>query len=525
MDALESHEVSSFHPGNKTTMRSKKRIVMNQNYNLEKQHAKGKLHAIERINALCDKDTFFEIYSHAQHTCTNFGMDKKEIPYDGVITGFGKINGKKVAVYAQDFTVQGGSLGKVHGQKIAELISKAIDARCPVIGLNDSGGARIQEGVDSLCGYGDLFMQNVKASGYIPQISIIVGPCAGGAVYSPGLTDFIFTVDSISQMFITGPKVVKSVMFMDISAEDLGGASIHAQKSGVSHFKCSTENECYEKVRKLLDYIPHYYGESKKTDDKIKFDEKKKAKHIAEIVPEESKKPYDMHEVIDSVIDDDSFLEVMQEFSVNAVTGFAKIEGKTVGIIGNNPAGIGGILNCDASDKIARFVRYCDCYDIPLVNFVDVPGFIPGPQEEQKGIIRHGAKIIYAYSEASVPKVTIITRKAYGGAYIAMCSKHLGADFVYAWPKAEIAVMGAEGALEILYAKEMKDPSKSSFVQEKSDEYRKEIMTPKIAAARDYISEIIQPEETRKCIARSLEFLENKKTYSIINKKHGNIPL
>ena len=495
------------------------------NYDLEKQHAKGKLHAIERINALCDKDSFNEIYSGARHNCTSFGMEKKEIPYDGVITGFGKINGKKVAVYAQDFTVQGGSLGKVHGQKIAELIDMAIKAKCPVIGVNDSGGARIQEGVDALCGYGDLFYQNVRASGAVPQISIIAGPCAGGAVYSPGLTDFIFAIDSISQMFITGPKVVKSVMFMDISAEDLGGASIHSQKSGVAHFRCTSEKECYEKVRRLLDYIPHYYGEEIVADPKFKFDEKKNAKKIGEIIPEESKKPYNMHDVINCVVDEDSFFEVMEEFAICAITGFAKIEGKSVGIIANNPGGMGGILNCDASDKIARFVRYCDAYNVPLVNFVDVPGFIPGPQEEQKGIIRHGAKVIYAYSEATVPKVTVITRKSYGGAYIAMCSKHLGADFVYAWPKSEIAVMGAEGAVEIVFAKELKDPAKAAEVAQKKQDYITEIMTPKIAAQRDYISEIIDPSETRARVASSLEFLANKEQNVMPAKKHGNIPL
>ncbi len=495
------------------------------NYNIEKQHEKGKLHAIERINALCDKDSFFEIYSAARHNCTSFGMDKKEIPYDGVITGFGKINGKKVAVYAQDFTVQGGSLGKVHGQKIAELIEKAIEARCPVIGLNDSGGARIQEGVDALCGYGDLFYQNVRASGTVPQISIIAGPCAGGAVYSPGITDFIFAVDKISQLFITGPKVVKSVLSMDITAEDLGGAAIHSTKSGVAHFRSATENECYEQVRKLLDYIPHYYGEEIVAAAKFKYDEHKKAKRIATVLPEESKKGYDIREVIDCVVDDDSFFEVMAEFASMAVVGFAKIEGKSVGIVANNPAVWGGLLNCDSSDKIARFVRYCDAYNVPLVTFVDVPGFLPGPDEEQKGIIRHGAKVIYAYSEATVPKVTVITRKAYGGAYIAMCSKHLGADFVYAWPKAEIAVMGAEGALGILYAKEMKDPSQAALVAQKSQEYKDTIMTPTIAAQRDYVSEIIDPEETRERVARSLEVLANKKQNVAPAKKHGNIPL
>ena len=499
--------------------------MANYTYNIEKQHAKGKLHAIERINALCDKDSFYEIYSAARHNCTSFGMASKEIPYDGVITGFGKINGKKVAVYAQDFTVQGGSLGKVHGQKIAELIDMAIEAKCPVIGVNDSGGARIQEGVDALCGYGDLFYQNVRASGAVPQISIIAGPCAGGAVYSPGITDFIFAVDKISQMFITGPKVVKAVTFQDISAEDLGGASIHSSKSGVAHFRCETEKDCYQAVRKLLDYIPHYYGEKIVAEAKFKFDEKKKAKKIAEVLPERSAQPYDMREVVDCVVDDDSFFEVMKEFAPSAIVGFAKIEGKSVGIVGNNPSGWGGVLNCDSSDKIARFVRYCDAFNIPLVNFVDVPGFIPGPQEEQKGIIRHGAKVIYAYSEATVPKVTVITRKAYGGAYIAMCSKHLGADFVYAWPKAEIAVMGAEGALEILYAKEMKDPSQAALVAQKSQEYKDTIMTPTIAAQRDYISEIINPEETRNRVARSLEFLENKSESVSPCKKHGNIPL
>ncbi len=496
-----------------------------KNYNIEKQHEKGKLHAIERINFLCDKGTFSEIYSSARHTCTSFGMESKNIPYDGVITGFGKINGKRVAVYAQDFTVQGGSLGKVHGQKIAELIAKAIEARCPVIGLNDSGGARIQEGVDALCGYGDLFYQNVRASGSVPQISIIAGPCAGGAVYSPGITDFIFAVDTISQMFITGPKVVKSVLSLDITSEELGGATVHSQKSGVAHFRCQSEAECYEQVRHLLDYIPHYYGEEIVAEAKFKFDERRKAKLIADVIPLESKKGYDIRDVINCVIDDDSFFEVMKEFAEMAVIGFAKIEGKSVGIVANNPSSWGGLMNCDASDKIARFVRYCDAYNIPLVTFVDVPGFLPGPDEEQKGIIRHGAKVIYAYSEATVPKVTIITRKAYGGAYIAMCSKHLGADFVYAWPKSEIAVMGAEGALGILYAKEMKDPSQVALIAQKSQEYRDTIMTPEIAARRDYISEIINPEETRERIARSLDFLSAKKATDSPCKKHGNIPL
>jgi acetyl-CoA carboxylase carboxyltransferase component len=494
-------------------------------YNIVKQHEKGKLHAIERIKALCDENSFMEIYSGVRHNCTSFGMEKKDLPYDGVITGFGKINGRKVAVYAQDFTVQGGSLGLMHGEKIAELIDKAIEVRCPVIGINDSGGARIQEGVDALCGYGDLFYQNVRASGSVPQISIIAGPCAGGAVYSPGITDFIFAVDKISQLFITGPKVVKSVMFMDISEEDLGGASIHSHKSGVAQFRCESENDCYRKVRALLDYIPHYYGDELVQNTKYKFDAKKKSKQIVEILPENSRAGYDIRDVINCVTDDDSFFETSAEFAVNCVTGFAKIEGKSVGIVANNPAGVGGVLDCDASDKIARFVRYCDAFNVPLLTFVDVPGFIPGPQEEQKGIIRHGAKVIYAYSEASVPKITVIIRKAYGGAYIAMCSKHLGADFVYAWPASEIAVMGAEGAIGILYGKEMKDPSKAAEVAAKSEEYKTEIMTPKIAAKRGYVSEVIDPAETRERVARSLEFLSGKHAMDAPVKKHGNIPL
>ncbi|MBP3417117.1 MAG: acyl-CoA carboxylase subunit beta [Spirochaetaceae bacterium] len=493
-------------------------------YNLERQHSKGKLHAIERINELVDKDSFMEIYSGVHHNCTSFGMAGKEIPYDGVITGFGTINGRRVAIYAQDFTVQGGSLGKMHGDKIAEIIEMAIENRCPVFGINDSGGARIQEGVNSLAGYGNLFHQNVRASGYIPQISIIAGPCAGGAVYSPGITDFIFTVDNISYMFITGPKVVKSVMFMDITEEDLGGGAIHSQKSGVSHFRCPDEKDCFYKVRKLLDYIPHYYGDRIPTATS-RYDARKKARKIAEVLPDRGTQGYDIRNVIDCLVDDDSFFEVMEEFAVNIVVGFARIEGRTIGIVANNPAGLGGILNCDASDKAARFIRFCDAFNVPLLNLVDVPGFVPGPQEEQKGIIRHGAKLIYAYSEATVPKITVITRKAYGGAYISMCSKHIGADFVFAWPKAEIAVMGAEGAIQILYAKEVRDPNKAQVIEEKLQEYRETVMTPKTAAEQGYVSEVINPEDTRRKISQCLRLLKGKKSTSCVEKKHGNIPL
>ncbi|MDR3283934.1 MAG: acyl-CoA carboxylase subunit beta [Treponema sp.] len=493
-------------------------------YNLEKQHEKGKLHAIERINALVDQGSFLEIYSGARHNCTGFGMDTKEIPYDGVITGFGTVKGRKIALYAQDFTVQGGSLGKMHGDKIAELIEKAIEARCPVVGINDSGGARIQEGVNSLAGYGNLFFQNVRASGYIPQISIIAGPCAGGAVYSPGITDFIFTVDHISYLFITGPKVVKSVMFLDVTEEELGGPAIHAQKSGVSHFRCPTEAGCYAQVKTLLDYIPHYYGEVLPSAP-FTYPEAQKTGEIGNILPERGAQSYDIRRVIDCLSDDNSFFEVAEEFAVSVVTGFARIEGRTVGVIANNPAGLGGVMNCDASDKAARFVRYCDAFNIPLLSLVDIPGFIPGPEEEQKGIIRHGAKLIYAYSEATVPKVTVIIRKAYGGAYIAMCSKHLGADFVFAWPRAEIAVMGAEGAVQILYAREAKDPVQAALVREKTQEYRETIMNPKTATERGYISEVIEPAETRAKIAACFQLLADKKSTARVEKKHGNIPL
>jgi acetyl-CoA carboxylase carboxyltransferase component len=493
-------------------------------YDIEKQHQKGKLHAIERINALLDEDSFVEIYSAAKHSNPRFGMAGKEIPYDGVITGFGTIKGRHVAIYAQDFTVSGGSLGKMHGQKIADIVERAIDARCPIIGINDSGGARIQEGVDSLAGYGDIMFQNVRASGYIPQISIIAGPCAGGAVYSPGITDFIFAVDNISYMFITGPKVVKSVMFQDITEEALGGAVVHSQKSGVCAFRLATELGCYALVKKLLDYIPHYYGE-KRSPVPFAFAKARKYRDIEALLPGRSSQGYDIRRVIDCVIDDDTFLEVFAEFAPNVVIGFGRIAGKTVGIVANNPGDLGGIMNCDASDKAARFVRYCDAFDVPLLTFVDIPGFIPGPDEEQKGIIRHGAKLIYAYSEATVPKVTVITRKAYGGAYIAMCSRHLGADFVFAWPDSEIAVMGAEGAVEILYAKEIRSGTMSGFVQQKIAEYRSEMMSPRTAAERGYVSEVIWPVGTRKKVAAAFAFLENKRPPAPLVKKHGNIPL
>lgn len=492
-------------------------------YDFDKQHKKGKLHAIERINLLLDTGSFVELYSGVRHTCTNFGMENKQIPYDGVITGFGTINGRKVAIYSQDFTVQGGSLGKLHGEKIADITAKAIEVRCPIIGINDSGGARIQEGINALAGYGEIFQQNVRASGYIPQISIIAGPCAGGAVYSPGITDFIFTVDNIGLMFITGPKVVKAAMFLDISEQDLGGSIIHAQKSGVAHFRMKDEQTCFNKVKKLLDYIPHYYGDSRRLIDREP--QAPSNGSFSKILPDRQTSGYDIRRIIERIVDNESFFEVAEEFAPNIVVGFALIGGKSIGLVANQPSILGGVLNCDASDKAARFIRYCDAFDIPLLSLVDIPGFLPGPEEETKGIIRHGAKLIYAYAEATVPKITVIIRKAYGGAYIGMCSKHLGADFVFAWPSAEIAVMGADGAVQILFSKELQSNVDPEFLFKKQEEYKSMFMKAEIAAEKGYISEVIDPDETRNKIMLGFAFLEGKQMSVVINKKHGNIPL
>jgi acetyl-CoA carboxylase carboxyltransferase component len=492
-------------------------------YNLEKQHQKGKLHAIERLNLLLDEDSFFEIYSGVKHNCTSFGLDEKEIPYDGVITGFGTINGKKVAVYAQDFTIQGGTLGNMHGQKIANLYAKAIEFRCPIIGINDSGGARIQEGVSALAGYGDVFMQNVRASGYIPQISIIAGPCAGGAVYSPAITDFIFIIDKIGLMFITGSKVVKAALSTDITDNELGGSIIHSQTSGVVHFREEDEEKCYQNVRKLLDYIPHWSGDIC-LQNPINFTSSKTAV-ISNILPERSSQGYDIRKIIDAIVDDASFFEVHREFAQNIVIGFSYINGSIVGIIANQPSYLGGIIDSDASDKSARFIRYCDAFNISLLTLVDIPGFFPGPDEEKKGIIRHGAKLIYAYAESTVPKITLIIRKAYGGAYIAMCSKHIGADFVFAWPNAEIAVMGAEGAIQILFSKKLALNNDPEYVKKLQEDYKSEYMNAKIAVEKGYITEVIVPEETRTKIVKCFQVLRGKEIQNQIKKKHGNIPL
>lgn len=499
-------------------------------YQLEKQHAKGKLHAIERITSLLDHNSFREIQSGVTNLEETFGIKPGQFPYDGVITGYGSIGGRKVFIYSEDFTVIGGTLGKQHGFKIANVIKLAIKNRCPIIGINDSGGARIQEGVNALAGYGEIFYYNTLASGYIPQISIIAGNCAGGAVYSPGITDFIFVIDNISQMYVTGPKVIKSVTNEDITAEELGGANVHAQRSGVAHFYCKNEQTCYKKVRKLLDTIPQYYGEPK-TDmpDFAVYETNAVFQYeMNNIIPAERNRAYNIKDVIKLLSDPNSFIEVMRDFAKNIVVGFAKIKGITVGYVANQPNYAAGALDCDASDKGARFIRYCDAYDIPIITLTDVPGFLPGSGQERKGIIRHGAKLLYAYSEATTTKLNVILRKAYGGAYIAMCSKHLRADFVYAWPNAEIAVMGAEGAVDILFAKEMKKLGADEcarFRDEKIAEYNKDFMSARVASMQGYVDEVIKPEATRERLYADLLMLSGKKDIVSVEKKHGNIPL
>lgn len=501
-------------------------------YQIEKQHAKGKLHAIERIQGLLDSNSFREIQSGVTNLEETFGLKPGQFPYDGVITGYGSINGRKVFIYSEDFTVIGGTLGKQHGFKIANVIKLAIENRCPIIGINDSGGARIQEGVNALAGYGEIFYYNTMASGYIPQISIIAGNCAGGAVYSPGITDFIFVIDDISQMYVTGPKVIKSVTNEDITAAELGGAQVHSSTSGVAHFRCEDENDCFGKVRKLLNTIPQCYSDESQSPDMRDFSDYTKNSvfryEMDHIIPEERNKSYDIKDIISLIADEDSFIEIMEQFAKNIVVGFGKLKGITVGFIANQPKFAAGALDCDASDKGARFIRYCDAYNIPMITLTDVPGFLPGSNQEKKGIIRHGAKLLYAYSEATTTKLNVILRKAYGGAYIAMCSKHLRADFVYAWPDAEIAVMGAEGAVDILFAKAMKnlDPEeKKAFREEKIDEYNKDFMNAKVATMHGYVDEIIKPEATRERLYADILMLRGRKMISGVTKKHGNIPL
>ena len=497
---------------------------------IEKQHQKGKLTARERIELLLDPNTFVEIDMFVTHRATEFGMEKRKALGDGVVTGFGKVNGRKVFVIAQDFTFMGGSLGEMHAAKIVKTMKMALSVGAPVIFLNDSGGARIQEGVDSLKGYGEIFYMNVMASGVIPQIAAIMGPCAGGAVYSPALMDFIVMVRKTSFMYITGPRVVKAAIGEEVDHFQLGGAEVHATKSGMAHFIAEDDKHAIELIKKLLSYLP-----SNNMEDPPRIptgdDPERRDYELDNIVPEDPNKSYDMYEIIKRVVDKDTFFEVHALWAKNAIVGFARLNGYTVGIVANNPAYMAGVLDIDSSDKIARFVRFCDAFNIPIITFVDVPGYLPGTRQEHGGIIRHGAKVLYAYSEATVPKLTVIVRKAYGGAYIAMASRHLGADYVVAWPTAEIAVMGPEGAAEVIFRKELekaKTPEERQQLLEKlTKEYRNKLANPYVAAARGYIDDVIEPNETRPKLIKALELFMTKREVRVRvpPKKHGNMPV
>ncbi|PID70863.1 MAG: methylmalonyl-CoA carboxyltransferase [Flavobacteriales bacterium] len=490
---------------------------------IDKQHAQKKLTARERINYLLDEDSFEELDLFVTHRTTDFDMEKQQFSGDGVITGYGTISGRLVYVFAQDFTVFGGSLSETHAEKICKIMDQATKVGVPLIGLNDSGGARIQEGVRSLAGYADIFYRNVQVSGVIPQISAIMGPCAGGAVYSPAMTDFTIMVEETSYMFVTGPNVVKTVTNETVTAEELGGATTHAVKSGVAHVTASNDVACLESIKQLMSYLPQNNNETAESFDYTIVDETRP--ELSEIVPAETTKPYDMHLVINGIIDKDSFYEIHKDYAENIIVGFARIAGRSVGIIANQPLVLAGVLDVDSSKKAARFTRFCDCFNIPLLVLVDVPGFLPGTDQEWNGIIVNGAKLLYALSEATVPRVTVITRKAYGGAYDVMNSKHIGADFNYAWPSAEIAVMGAKGASEIIFRKEIKKADNpEQKLKEKEQEYASAFANPYRAAKRGFIDEIIFPENTRKKLIKAFKILENKK----VNKpkrKHGNIPL
>ena len=491
---------------------------------IEAQHAKGKLTARERIELLLDPDSFVEIDPFVVHRCTEFGMAEKKILGDGVVTGYGTIDGRPVFVFSQDFTVFGGSLGEMFAKKVCKIMDLAMKVGAPVIGLNDSGGARIQEGVASLAGYGDIFFRNVLASGVIPQISAIMGPCAGGAVYSPALTDFIIMVEKTSHMFITGPNVIKAVLGQEVTFEELGGALVHNKKSGVAHFIVKNEEECMQLIRTLLSYLPSNNMEDPPVVD-TGDDPNRMDAELAEIIPDDPDKPYDVKEVIHHVVDNGEFLEVQPLWAPNIVIGFARLNGRTVGIVANQPLYYAGALDINSSIKAGRFVRFCDAFNIPIVTFVDVPGFLPGIDQEHGGIIRNGAKLLYAYCEATVPKITVILRKAYGGAYDVMGSKHSGADINLAWPTGEIAVMGAEGAINIIFRKELakaKDPEKRRV--ELVAEYRRKFANPYVAAEKGYIDDVIEPTETRPRLISALEMLVTKRE-SRPAKKHANIPL
>lgn len=488
---------------------------------IQKQVAMGKLTARERILSIVDEGSFNEYDMFVEHQARDFDMDKKVLHGDGVITGTGTIFGRPVCIYAQDFTVAGGSLGLMHARKITKIMDHALKLRVPLIGINDSGGARIQEGVNSLAGYGEIFFRNTLASGVIPQLSVILGPCAGGAVYSPALTDFVFVVENISKMFITGPEVIKTVLGEEISMEDLGGAKVHSEITGNAHFYALSEKECFNQIKELLSFIPWNNEERARSYPAKK---PKRGYKIEEIVPDDPSQPYDVRDIIKSLVDESYFFEIMEKFAPNIVIGFGRLDGDTVGFVANQPKYLAGVLDCDSSDKAARFIRYCDAFNIPIVTLEDMPGYLPGVDQEHMGVIRHGAKILYAYSEATVPKITVVLRKAYGGGYIAMNSRHLRADFMFSWPNAEIAVMGPEGAANIIFRKEImnaEDPEEMRKLKVK--EYKEKFANPYVAAAKGYIDSVIEPEETRKILIHAVNVSKNKHD-GRPKKKHGLPP-
>lgn len=491
---------------------------------IAKQHESGKLTARERLNLLFDENTFVELDAYVKHRCTNFGMEKVDAPAEGVVCGYGKVDGRLVYAYSQDFTVVGGSLGEMHANKICKTLDNAMKMGAPVVGLNDSGGARIQEAVDALSGYGKIFFKNTMASGVIPQITAIMGPCAGGAVYSPALTDFVFMVDKTSQMFITGPQVIKTVTGEEVTAEELGGAMTHNSVSGVSQFMAANDEECIAEIRRLLSFLPSNNMEVAPEYD-CEFDVNALDEALNTLIPENPNKPYNMFDVITAIVDGGDYMEYLPHYARNIITCFARINGKTVGIVANQPSVLAGCLDVNTSDKSARFIRTCDSFNIPLLNIVDVPGFLPGAQQELGGIIRHGAKMLYAYSEATVPKVSLIVRKAYGGAYLAMCSKDLGADLVLAWPSAEIAVMGPQGAANIIFRNEISESADPVATRAKViEDYTSEFATPYKAAERGFVDDVIEPAATRPRLVDAFDMLSSKRE-TRPTKKHGNVPL
>jgi methylmalonyl-CoA decarboxylase alpha subunit len=491
---------------------------------IEKQHKSGKMTARERINMLMDDSSFVELDAFVKHRCTEFGMEKEETPAEGVVTGYGTVDGRLVYIYAQDFTVSGGSLGEMHAKKICKVLDLSMKMGAPVVGINDSGGARIQEGVDALSGYGQIFYKNTLASGVVPQISVIMGPCAGGAVYSPALTDFIFMVDKTSQMFITGPQVIKAVTGEEVTAEALGGGMTHNSTSGVAHFLSENETACIAEIKQLLSYLPSNNMETAPTFE-CQDDINRLVEDLNSIIPESSNKAYDMKDIIRNVVDNGDFFEVQPYYAQNIITGFARLNGSSIGIIANQPKVLAGCLDINASDKAGRFIRTCDAFNVPILNLIDVPGFLPGTNQEYGGIIRHGAKMLYAYSEATVPIVNVITRKAYGGAYLAMCSKDLGADMVFAWPQAEIAVMGPDGAANIIFKRDIENAENPAAARaEKIQDYKERFATPYIAASRGYVDDVIEPSTTRQRLISAFDMLSSKRE-TRPSKKHGNLPV